>query len=291
VEGDFRIRGWLIQPQLRVILSPQKRMQVEPKVMRVLVKLAERPGEVVSKEELLKDVWAGTHVTEGVLTRAISELRKILEDGPRQKEVIQTIPRSGYRLLATPEAAEAPAVPSNPPSRPKSLNWLFWLGVLGIAFSVILPLLIRVTQSPSSPPFPAGIDSVAVLPFKNLSGATENDSFANFLTDSLIGNLARMEHCRIATRESVARSWNPTKTVHEMTRELDVDAAIVGTVFVVENSVRITANLVVPTGRVLWSGDYDQVYDQTLILERKTLDALSHDIQAVLAPRKGNKDR
>jgi len=99
-ESDFRISEWLVQPELNRVVRGGEVSQVQPKIMGVLVCLAERPGRVVSKERLFQTVWAGTHVTEHVLSRSISDLRKILNDDSRNPRVIETIPRSGYRLIA-----------------------------------------------------------------------------------------------------------------------------------------------------------------------------------------------
>ncbi|HVF90145.1 MAG TPA: transcriptional regulator [Blastocatellia bacterium] len=99
-EGDFRISEWLVQPELNRLVRGGEVSQVQPKIMGVLVCLAERPGRVVSKERLFKTVWAGTHVTEHVLSRSISDLRKVLNDDSRNPHIIETIPRSGYRLIA-----------------------------------------------------------------------------------------------------------------------------------------------------------------------------------------------
>src|SRR5215470_19325258 len=67
--------------------------------MQVLLHLAEHHGEVVNKEELIRSVWADTFVSDDVLTRSISVLRKALDDDSRQPRFIETIPRSGYRLI------------------------------------------------------------------------------------------------------------------------------------------------------------------------------------------------
>ena len=76
-------------------------VRLEPKVMQVLVCLAEHQGELVTKEQLIRAVWADTFVTDDVLTRCISELRKALNDDPKQPRFIETIPKSGYRLIAS----------------------------------------------------------------------------------------------------------------------------------------------------------------------------------------------
>ena len=98
---DFRVGGWLVRPCLNRVADEAGRVtQVQPKIMDVLVLLSGSPGEVVTKERLLGTVWAGTHVTEHVLSRAISELRKIFDDDAQRPRFIETIPKVGYRLIA-----------------------------------------------------------------------------------------------------------------------------------------------------------------------------------------------
>lgn len=100
LEDDLLIEGRIIRPQLNRIEDQGRVIQVQPKVMAVLICLAEHPGRVVTKEHLLRTVWTNTHVTQHVLTRAISELRKIFHDEPENPYVIETIPKTGYRLIA-----------------------------------------------------------------------------------------------------------------------------------------------------------------------------------------------
>jgi adenylate cyclase len=112
--SEFRVGAWRVEPDLNQIACGDKRVKIEPKVLEVLICLASRPGEVFSKERLIRAVWPGTFVSEGILSYAISELRKALEDDARQPHVIQTISRKGYRLIA-PVQQHAPP-PSPPPS-------------------------------------------------------------------------------------------------------------------------------------------------------------------------------
>src|SRR5262249_22966345 len=90
----------LVQPSLNTISRNGTRLQLEPKLMSVLVCLAEHPGEPVSKEKLLQTVWPDTFVGEGVLTRSISELRRMFEDEAKEPRMIQTIAKRGYCLVA-----------------------------------------------------------------------------------------------------------------------------------------------------------------------------------------------
>ena len=88
----------------RAVPQPSNRpngiTRLEPKVMLVLVCLADRAGQMVPKERLFRAAWADTAVSDDVLTRAISELRRLFEDDPKQPRVIETIPKAGYRLIA-----------------------------------------------------------------------------------------------------------------------------------------------------------------------------------------------
>ncbi len=98
--GEFRVGDWLIEPDLNRMTKAEKTIPVEPKIIEVLACLASAPGEVFSKENILRIVWAGTYVSEGILTYYISELRKVLGDDAKNPQIIQTIPRKGYRLIA-----------------------------------------------------------------------------------------------------------------------------------------------------------------------------------------------
>ena len=100
MQGDFRLGQWLVCPKLNTVQADGRAIRLEPKFVQVLVCLAERPGEVVSKEELIRNVWKDTFVTDDVLTRAVSELRRALGDDAKQPRLIETVARSGYRVIA-----------------------------------------------------------------------------------------------------------------------------------------------------------------------------------------------
>ena len=110
---DFQVGDWLVEPNLNRIRREEKVVPIEPKIIEVLVCLANHPGEVLPKEKIIAAVWPDTFVSEGVLTYSISELRKAFGDDAREPRFIQTIPRKGYRLIA-PVAQPAPAVKGLP---------------------------------------------------------------------------------------------------------------------------------------------------------------------------------
>jgi len=119
---SFVIGSWRVHPQLNRLVGPGGlTVQVEPKMMDVLVCLARRPGEVVPREALIDAVWPEVFISESVLTRAIAGLRRALGDDARRPRFIETISKRGYRLIeavslepaqALPEPVAAPAAPS-----------------------------------------------------------------------------------------------------------------------------------------------------------------------------------
>ncbi|MCP4897068.1 MAG: transcriptional regulator, partial [bacterium] len=97
---DFQLGEWSVHPQLNRIGRDQEIVQIEPKMMEVLIYLALSPELVRSKREILESVWFDVIVTESVLTRAIAGLRRALGDDTRSPTYIETIARRGYRLVA-----------------------------------------------------------------------------------------------------------------------------------------------------------------------------------------------
>src|SRR5262245_44737657 len=103
----FRLARYRVDPSLNRITAPSgETVQVEPKIMQVLIVLAERPGDVVSRDDLMARVWNGVFVTDDALHRAIRELRRIFGDAAEQPRVIETIRKRGYRLIAEIEGRE-----------------------------------------------------------------------------------------------------------------------------------------------------------------------------------------
>jgi len=98
--NDFYVGRWLVQPSLNQIADGAHTVRIPPKYIGVLVVLAEHPGEVVTRHHLLDTIWADTVVVESVLTRAIFELRKVFDDDAQHPQVIETILKTGYRLIA-----------------------------------------------------------------------------------------------------------------------------------------------------------------------------------------------
>jgi len=141
VEKPFQIGPWLVSPKLNQIAQIGRTIHLEPKIMSVLVCLAEHKCEVVSKEQLFATVWPDTFVTDDVLKRSISELRKALGDDTKEPRFIETIPKGGYRLLVSISPV-APKPDSDPNSGRTRLRWPFEFTPTRIAVVISAALLL-----------------------------------------------------------------------------------------------------------------------------------------------------
>ena len=204
--------------------------------MAVLVCLANHAPEPVSKEELLQAVWPDTFVGEGVLTRSISELRRVFEDEAKEPRVIQTIAKRGYRLVAGLTHADGKETPVSVE------------------------------------------DSIAVLPFVNLSADSENEFFSDGTTEEIISALAHIKNLRVVARTSVFAFKGKRVDLRTIGSQLNVRTILEGSIRRSGDHLRITVQLVnAADGYHLWSETYDR--------EMKDVFAIQEDIAHSIAER------
>jgi len=119
VAAEFRLAGWLVQPSLNRLSFDDQVVQLEPKLMDVLVYLAENAGQVVSKIDITDAVWTDVFITESVITRSIAGLRRAFGDDVKSPRFIETISKRGYRLIAEVERVPATNERSTQPRPPQ----------------------------------------------------------------------------------------------------------------------------------------------------------------------------
>jgi TolB-like protein/DNA-binding winged helix-turn-helix (wHTH) protein/Tfp pilus assembly protein PilF len=274
MEGDFRLGEWLIRPQLNTVQNGGRTVRLEHKFMQVLVCLAGRPGEVVSKDELIRIVWVDTFVTDDVLTRAISELRRILGDDAKQPHIIETVSKNGYRLIA-------PVHPVIAESSHRERSWLIPAVVLvtlliagiGVAF-VLRARLTRARVNATA------VQSIAVLPLEDLSHDPAQEYFADGMTDELINELAQVRALHVVSRTSVMQFRGSRKPLSDIAKALNVDAVVEGAVLRSGGRVRITAELIdARLDRQLWAHSYEGDIGDVLKLQSSLADAITREIQ------------
>jgi Tol biopolymer transport system component/DNA-binding winged helix-turn-helix (wHTH) protein len=150
MKGDFYLGDWLVQPSLGRVSLDGRPVQVRPKVMDLLVCLAGSPGIVISKETLLNEVWRTEAITESALTRTITELRYALADDVNQPRFLETIPKRGYRLIASVRPVVSPEE-SGPRGR-HAPALAIWIAALLIVGSVALLVLEMDPAEPTETP-------------------------------------------------------------------------------------------------------------------------------------------
>ena len=297
MKGDFRLGSHLVRPSLNEISSVDGVKHLEPKLIQVLVCLAERAGEVVSKEQILAGVWAGVFVTDDVLTRGISELRRALGDDAREPQYIQTITKKGYRLIAPVGRPEEPAPSLNEQPEPapststsRLTSWKRFLPVVVVAGISLLVLLAylwwKSARDASSSPEESIV--LAVLPFENLSGSRDQDYFSDGLTEEMITELGHLhpDRLRVIARTSALQYKGSRKGIRQIAHELRAEYIVEGSVRKEGERVRITVQLIQASDEThLWAENYDRQLSGVLAMQSEVARSVARKIRIALSER------
>ncbi len=295
-DSEFQIGPWRVRPLLGTLTGAGGTVHLEPKVMGVLVHLAERRGEVVTREQFIERVWHGRVVTDEVLSRCISLLRTQLGDNPREPQYIQTVPKIGYRLVmpvewrASPQSTEAAgpdrvdasstAVPAT--GAPVGRRPLLW--AIGAVILLGLGLGVWRWIDRSLWHETAEQAAIAVLPFANLSGDPANEYFSDGLTEELIDRLSHVPGLRVVARTSAFALKGSTEDVRSIADRLGVHYVLEGSVRKQDDQVRITAQLIdAERGFHLWSKRFDGELRQIFSLQDDVANAIVMQLQPRLA--------
>lgn len=286
MHGTFHLGGeWLVQPALCRLSRQDRTLAVRAKVMDLLVYLAEHAGEVVTKDRLLQDVWGGEAVSESALTRTITELRQALDEDSSAPRILETIPKRGYRLIATVEPIDAPVASEVQPIQRSARALIdrvqqyarlatvaaIALLLCGIAISFAIGTSLfdasRDRTGVSADAAAREIRSIAVLPIKDLSSDRSQEHFALGVTQALADTFAQAGSLRVASTVSTTRYANATPPAANIAQELRVDGLIEGAVLRSGDRVRVSIALVDgKSGQRLWTRTYDRSVADILAL-------------------------
>lgn len=271
------------------------RIRLEGQPLAILRILLERPGELVTREELQKELWpADTFVDfEHSLNAAIKRLRGALNDSANAPRYVETIAGRGYRFIAvlddaralTGTVAERTEAKSDAKTSWKLYRW--WLlasitGALVVAVVAVWGLHKPIISILNSRPAPL-IHSLAVLPLENLTGDVSQEYFADGMTDALITDLAQIRTLRVISRTSIQRYKRTRKPLPEVARELGVDGVVEGTVVRSESRIRITSQLIyAPSDQHLWAHSYESDLRDVVTLQADIAQAIAREVRAVL---------
>jgi transcriptional activator of cad operon len=294
----FRIGDWQVNSSTGELSRNGETVRVETRTMRLLLCLAERPGEVVSIEELLDQAWSGVTVSSDSVYQAVASLRRLLGDDPRQPTYIATVPRLGYRMLApvsawrdgakhqtassataTPVQTGLAAVSRDEPSIPpgahapdssRALGWrrpstMIW-AIAALCVALVLAFFFyrgvifknRPAQASSAA---QSQKSLAVLPFLDLTPGMKEEEFADGLTEEIIDKLSKVPGFRVPAATASFYFKYKKIPLADIAKSLGVVYILDGSTRVSGDSVRIAARLVrAEHGYVIWSETYDRPF-------------------------------
>ena len=285
--ADFFVGEWRVSPKLTNISKGGQTVGVTHKSMAVLVCLADANGEVVSRNDIMDDVWPGMVVTDDVLTQSIVELRKAFDDDAKHPRVIETIQKVGFRLIArvAPASEVSGAASSTEVPRVARQYLIAALALLGVGIALWFLLdrqesarqpVILVEESPS----------IAVLPFVNMSDDPGNEYFSDGLSEEILNLLARIPGLKVIGRTSSFAFKGQNEDLRVIGQTLGVKTVLEGSVRKSGERVRITVQLVdVSDGMQIWSDSYDRTMTDIFAVQDDVaaaiIDALQIHVGAV----------
>lgn len=298
-DGLLRFDNFELDLRAGELRKQGMRLRLQGQPLQVLAALLQRPGQLVTREELRAQIWpADTFVDfDHSLHNAMNRLREVLGDSAQKPRYVETLPRRGYRFIGQVESSSAPEDPQKsedvlpvkkevePPvanRRDRVLAWGFACLIL-VAAGIALWRVQAVSHRASAGP---AVRSIAVLPLENLSADASQGFLVDGMTDELITDLAKVSSLRVISRTSVMRYKGTKKSLPEIAKELNVDGIIEGSVMRSGQRVRITAQLLHgPTDRHLWADTFDRDLGDVLKLQSEVAEAIAQQVNAQLTPQ------
>jgi DNA-binding winged helix-turn-helix (wHTH) protein/TolB-like protein len=252
---QYAFGPFLLDTRERRLLRDGVAVPLTLKAFDLLQALVENQGHLVSKDELMRQVWPDAVVEENNLTVTISALRKALDEGPTDRQYIETVPRRGYRFVADFRSPPQPALLLETASRSRTPR----LGALALGGLVLAGLAVVASVALWKRPTPGAVPvrSLAVLPFRPLTDDAEHLGLG--MADALITRLGATRQLRVRSTGAVQRYAVAGLDPVVAGRELQVDAVLEGSIQTAGDRLRTTVRvLYVSDGSTLWSGTFDE---------------------------------
>ncbi len=279
---NLQIGAWQVDPASGRISREGETVRLETRTLRLLLCLAQRAGQVVSLDDLLGEVWPGVAVTQDSVYQAVASLRRQLGDDPKQPTYIETVPRLGYRMIATVRAAPLPIEQEDgPASTPSGLPRMVLRRVVWFAAALACLVLAAAgwaflshgkSATPEHEVADAAVlppqNSIAVLPFLDLTEGMRDEEFADGMTEELIDRLSKIPGLQVPSATSSFYFKSKQLPVAEIAGELKVRYVLDGSVRKSGGRLRIAARLVrADNGYVAWSESYDRPLHDILMVQ------------------------
>ena len=255
--------------------------------MGLLLCLAENAGQVVSIEDLLTRVWPDVTVSPDSVYQAVTSLRRVLGDDPRQPAYIATVPRLGYRMVAKVEPwvedSRAPLSSENRSAPRRSLG--FGLAT-ALALCLVLVAFVYYRRGGSNSSSASALaqqpqNSIAVLPFLDLTEGMHEEEFADGMTEELIDKLSKIPGLRVPAPTASFYYKGKQLPVAEMAKALGVAYVLDGSVRKSGARLRVAARLVrAENGYVVWTDSYDRPETDLLMVQDDIAGEVTKALQA-----------
>jgi TolB-like protein/DNA-binding winged helix-turn-helix (wHTH) protein/Tfp pilus assembly protein PilF len=278
------------------------RVKLQEQPFQLLQVLLQRPGQVVTREELRQCIWpADTFVDfDSGLNNAVKRLREALGDSADRPSYIETIPKRGYRFIARVNGAHGAATfprletakGQQPNGSRRGLRTAIGIGAsIAILISILALAPADLWRRSAKQDIPQ-IRSIAVLPLQNLSGDSSQEYFSDGMTEELITELSRISGMKVVSRTSVMRYKNTNKSLPEIARALGVDGIVEGSVLRSGDRVRITAQLIYArTDANVWAETYDRDSQDIFALQEAVASAIAGKVKATMIPSAAAQER
>jgi transcriptional activator of cad operon len=287
--------------------------------MRLLLCLAEHAGEVVSIDDLLNQVWSEVVVAPDSVYQAVASLRRLLGDDPKKPTYIATVPRLGYRMVATvspwadqsraqtnsqtgPSDSEPPkpATTDTPTPSPRRRAGFAWAAGAALGLALVVAFLLygkaaNNNHAASTAVAPQPQESIAVLPFLDLTEGMHLEEFADGMTEELIDKLSKIPGLRVPAPTSSfyfkGKLWplshgTPQITIADIGKTLGVAYVLDGSVRKSGARLRVAARLIrVDNGYVAWSETYDRPFDDILMIQDDIAGEVTKALRASIEAR------
>ena len=275
------IGDWLVDPASSEISRPGQMTRLDVRAMRLLLALADRPGEVVSIEQLLSQGWGDVAVSSDSVYQAMTSLRRQLGDDAKQPKYIETVPRLGYRLVAkvrpfaeSPAAGHSEQEIAHPPSSAAGQSRVRAGLAVAVAVGVCVALAVisflhpgngSVSASPQNVASQQPEKSIAVVPFLDLTEGMVEETFADGMTEELIDKLSKIPQLMVPSATASFYYKYRKIPVADLAKNLGVIYLLDGSVRKSNSRVRVAARLIrADNGYVMWTETYDRPFDDIL---------------------------
>jgi DNA-binding winged helix-turn-helix (wHTH) protein/TolB-like protein len=274
--GDFRV-----DPAEQLLLHAGRPVPLTPKVFETLIILLESEGRLVDKEYFFGQLWPGVFVEDGTLTQNISNLRKVLGDGKNGAQIIQTVPKRGYRFaVPVRKIVEPAAEPQNKISATEELTSKRDWRKIGFAtlLAVVVIFLTAAGLRYLSGRRVGSIHTIAVLPFTNANKDKSLDPLSDGLAELVIDKLSQIPNLRVMSQGSSAWSSFGRTSAVAAGKKLNVQAVVTGRVQRQGDGVSISAEM-------LNVGDGKQIWGQQFTYKATDLSRVQTELAASIAAK------